>query len=101
VWNADGSGDPIILEGYSACDWFPVWSPDGKHILVPSIDRAALIWSLDVSERRQQLGTASTDCLQPRERETYLAETEAEACDGYETCERTHGRSPRSCGGRQ
>jgi hypothetical protein len=43
---------------------------------------------------QQALRDATTDCLTPDQRQTYLTETDVEARAGYEACERNHGRTP-------
>ena len=47
VWNADGTGDPIILKGHEAAVRSAVWSPDGKRIVTASDDKTARIWNAD------------------------------------------------------
>jgi WD40 repeat protein len=47
VWNADGSGDPIVLSGHAGSVNSAAWSPDGKRIVTASWDRTARIWNAD------------------------------------------------------
>jgi WD40 repeat protein len=94
VWNADGQGDPIVLKGHEKHVYSAAWSPDGKRILTASGDNTARIWLLDIPALQQLLRDATTDSLTPRDRSTYLLETEAEARAAYEASERSHGRTP-------
>ncbi len=49
IWNADGSGQPIILRGHEDAVSSAVFSPDGKHVLTASRDSTARIWNADGS----------------------------------------------------
>jgi hypothetical protein len=70
------------------------WSPDGTRIVTASNDGTARVWLVGIPVLQQALRNATTDCLTPAERETYLLESPAEAHAGYEACERSHGRTP-------
>jgi WD40 repeat protein len=94
VWNADGSGEPIVLKGHQDDVDSVAWSPDGKRVLTASWDMTARIWSLDIPTLQQALRDATTDCLPPEMRRTYLDETEPESRERYEACERSYGRIP-------
>jgi WD40 repeat protein len=72
------------------------WSPDGKRIVTASSDGTARIWLCSIPALQQALRDATTDCLTPHERCTYLLETEPEARRAYEACERSHNRTPAS-----
>ncbi|HWN68078.1 MAG TPA: protein kinase, partial [Haliangium sp.] len=49
VWNADGSGQPLLLRGHE--DWVisAAFSRDGSHIVTASFDRTARVWNADGS----------------------------------------------------
>lgn len=49
VWNADGSGAPLILRGHESAVWSAAFSPDGKRIVSASHDRTVRIWNSDGS----------------------------------------------------
>ncbi|WP_437283652.1 nSTAND1 domain-containing NTPase [Sorangium sp. So ce375] len=47
VWNADGSGEPLILRGHEAAINSVAFSPDGERIVTASDDRTARVWHTD------------------------------------------------------
>ncbi|WP_437720548.1 nSTAND1 domain-containing NTPase [Sorangium sp. So ce861] len=47
VWNADGSGEPIVLRGHTEQVNSAAFSPDGKRIVTASWDRTARVWNAD------------------------------------------------------
>ncbi|MEZ4310958.1 MAG: protein kinase [Polyangiaceae bacterium] len=47
VWNADGTGEPLVLTGHQDVVACAAWSPDGKRIVTASRDRTARVWSAD------------------------------------------------------
>jgi WD40 repeat protein len=94
VWNADGTGYPIVLKGHEGAVTSVAWSPDGNHLVTASDDKAARIWPVTIPALQQALRNASTDCLTPDQRQTYLLETEPEARAAHEACERSHHRTP-------
>jgi WD40 repeat protein len=49
VWNADGRGDPRILEGHTGRVHSAAWSPDGRRIVTVSEDTTLRVWSADGS----------------------------------------------------
>ena len=44
VWNADGTGDPVVLNGRVDS---AAWSPDGKRIVTASADQTVWIWNAE------------------------------------------------------
>ena len=49
VWNADGSGRPVILKGHKDLLRSAAWSPDGKRVVTASDDTTARVWNADGS----------------------------------------------------
>ncbi|HTN84313.1 MAG TPA: protein kinase [Sorangium sp.] len=49
VWNADGSGEPLVLRGHEGPISSAVFSPDGKRIVTGSLDKTARVWNADGS----------------------------------------------------
>ncbi|MCB9715985.1 MAG: hypothetical protein H6712_19110 [Myxococcales bacterium] len=72
------------------------WSPDGARILTGSEDGMVRIRTidLDLDTLSVELAKVTTDCLGADLRELYLAETQSEADERFDACERSHGRTP-------
>ncbi|WP_437579926.1 nSTAND1 domain-containing NTPase [Sorangium sp. So ce887] len=47
VWNADGTGEPLILRGHQNGVRSAAFSPDGKRIVTASHDGTARVWNAD------------------------------------------------------
>ncbi|WP_437932698.1 nSTAND1 domain-containing NTPase [Sorangium sp. So ce291] len=47
VWNADGTGEPLVLRGHENLVISVAFSPDGKRILTASFDNTARVWNAD------------------------------------------------------
>ena len=58
VWNADGSGEPVLLQGHQGQVWSAAFSPDGGHIVTASHDKTARIWNADGAGEPIVLGGA-------------------------------------------
>ncbi|WP_437579925.1 nSTAND1 domain-containing NTPase [Sorangium sp. So ce887] len=47
VWNADGTGEPIVLRGHDDLVASAAFSTDGRHIVTASWDRTVRVWNVD------------------------------------------------------
>ncbi len=96
VWKADGSdkGHPLVLQGQDKRVMLAAFSSDGTRVVVAFDDMTSQAWHLSIPLIQQDLRAATTECLPPDLRRTYLARSDAAARAGYEACERSHGRAP-------
>jgi WD40 repeat protein/serine/threonine protein kinase len=49
VWNADGTGEPLVLRGHTAAVARASFSPDGRRIVSGSFDGTVRVWNADGS----------------------------------------------------
>ncbi|MGK3963683.1 protein kinase [Sorangium sp. So ce118] len=47
VWNADGTGEPLVLRGHDGVVHSAAFSPDGERIVSASWDHTARVWNAD------------------------------------------------------
>lgn len=55
LWNADGSGEPKVLQGHRDFLTSVVFTPDGTRLVTGSIDKTAKMWRLDMDRPRETL----------------------------------------------
>ncbi len=94
IWNTDGSGESIVLNGHKRHIKHAAWSSDGHRVMTASDDGVVRFWLVGIPLLQQALRNATTDCLTPEQRQTYLLESESDARTRYESCERSYGRTP-------
>ena len=70
VWNADGSGTPVVLAGHTGSVRSAAFSPDGRRVVTASGDSTARVWNADGSGTPVVLaghtGSVTERGLQPR-----------------------------------
>ncbi|HXT50528.1 MAG TPA: hypothetical protein VN811_05770, partial [Thermoanaerobaculia bacterium] len=66
-------------------------SPDGNRLLAAEGDTVS-IWAVGAELLQSTLAAATSACLAPQIRRQNLGESETEAHQTFEACERQHGR---------
>jgi len=91
VWNADGTGVPLILEGHTGLTHRAVFSPDGAHAASTGLDGTIRIWP-NVSEvptrarLQEELWGASRYCMSAELRREILGVSEETAREELANC---------------
>jgi len=94
IWDA-GSGQPLyVLRGHADRVYSATLSPDGTRVVTASRDGTARIWPLTRDGLERMVRANTSVCLSPEFRRYRLGESEEEAWDNYEKCEREQGRTP-------
>jgi len=92
VWNADGSGEPYVLNSYRQETNSAAWSPDGTRVVVVMFeDKNGWVWPVRAPLRGTddpRLWTATSYCLSIEQRIALLSVSEARARADQEACER-------------
>jgi WD40 repeat protein len=88
VWNADGSGEPLVLSGHTGTVWAVAISPDGRRIASGSQDTTIRVWSdLDpVTPADPRLWTETSYCLSVARRKELLGVSDEVARTLHERC---------------
>lgn len=99
LWNADGTGEPIVLRASDAPVNSASWSPDGKRIVAASDDKTIIVWSdleplHDTGDPR--LWTATRYCMPLDIRQDLLGFTDAQSRADLERCQRRVAEAQRS-----
>src|SRR5262249_12488005 len=89
IWNADGSGDPVVVLADAPLERF-AFSPDGTRIVAGMADGTVRIWSdlhpIPLDDPR--LWAATSYCLPVAKRRDLLGVAEDQARDDLAACER-------------
>ncbi|KYF92338.1 hypothetical protein BE17_36220 [Sorangium cellulosum] len=89
VWNADGTGEPLILRGSDSPVNSAEFSPDGKRIITASDDMIMRVWT-DLAPLGgvddPKLWTATTYCMPVERRMELLRVPEAMAHADRQAC---------------
>ena len=93
VERLDRRGEPIILNGHESMVVYVSFAHDGR-LATASTDTTARLWLVDWAGLVAALRSATTACLTPSERTSYLGETPADADAAWASCERRFGRAP-------
>ena len=94
VWNADGTGTPVILRGHTDVVNSAAFSPDGPRIVTASDDKTARIWTIDGPTLQAQLDAEIRWCLPPDFRVANFGETPEEADAANRACRLRKGLPP-------
>lgn len=89
----DGTGEPVELRtGSGATSWL-AFAPDGRRLVTLNEgDPIVRTWLFEWADLAPALKAATTACLTPDQRETYLGERRETARAAWEACERRYGR---------
>jgi len=89
----DQSGETVVLRGHQALVSAVAFTPDGRRLATASSDATARLRLIDWGELVHALRAATTACLTPDQRVTYLDESRRKARAAWESCERRFGRA--------
>jgi WD40 repeat protein len=95
IWSTEG-GEPHVvfshLSGVRTAAFRP--GPDSEvEVVTGSEDGLVRLWRTATGDLIKYLASASTACLEPRERVDFLGDPETKADSAYRACEAAHGRT--------
>ncbi len=90
LWDADGNGEPIVLE--TSAPILAMLFVTDDQILTVAADDTTRLYTIGVHALKKGLASTNLDCLPIDKRVTYLGETDEKASERHTECERSHGR---------
>ena len=93
-WQADGTGEPVVLEGHQGAVRAASFSPSGDRVVSAGLDGRVRLWRLSGVALQKVIRDATPLCLDTDFRQRYLGEAKKVAERKYEECEREQGRMP-------
>ena len=95
LWNVDGSGQPVVLRHHSEEGGLvAAFNRSGTRVVTAGWDGVARVWTIDGVALQDNLRAATSACLDPEFRMSFLGESRHLAWQRYADCELRHGRRP-------
>ena len=99
IWNADGTGEPIVLRATNETVNSASFSPDGARIVAATDDNTLIVWS-DLEPLRAvddpRLWTATRYCMPLETRQRLLGFSQAQSRKDLESCQRRVAEAARA-----
>lgn len=91
IWNADGTGEPIVLRASNETVNSASFSPDGNRIVAATDDNTIIVWS-DLEPLQgandPRLWSATNYCMPLDTRQRLLGFSESQSRKDLENCQR-------------
>ena len=95
LWNVDGSGQPVVLRHHSEEGGLvAAFNRAGTRVVTAGWDGVARVWTVDGAALQEAIRAATSACLDPEFRMSFLGESRHLAYQRYNDCELHHGRRP-------
>jgi len=87
IWQADGTGEPVILLGHDLSTAQARFSPDGRRIVSASLDHTVRIWhDLSPTLEDPRLWAATSYCMPVERRIELLGVSQEQARSDRQRC---------------
>jgi WD40 repeat protein len=93
IWSTEGGEPHVVLPHVSAVRTAAFRPGRDSEVVTGSEDGLVRLWRTATGDLIKYLASASTACLEPRERVRLLGKKETKANSAYEACEAAHGRT--------